>query len=116
MTGGYIICPHTLSDKLVRDIFTKIKMHADTSGVFDGYKDFCDFMFNALNIGKPIFMSGEVDIEYDMDSYWNVKYSIITSVETFDKYPSITLILDSKIIVVFTTNFSTGRIAFNVVS
>lgn len=116
MTGGYIICPQTLSDKIVSEIVAKFRLHNETTGVLNGYKDLCDLMFNAMNIGKPIFMSGEVDIEYDMDSYYNVKYSIVTSVSTFEKYPSITLLLDSRIVLVSASDPSTGRLAFKAVT
>ena len=116
MTGGYIICPQILSDKLVKDIYMKIASESNVSGVLTGYKDLCDFMLNALNIGKPIFMSGKVDIEYDLNSYWHVEYSFITPVSALYNSPCITLILDQRIIVVSTSDYSIGKIAFNVVS
>lgn len=112
MNGGYIVCPQSLSDKLIRDL----KNTASKTGALNGYKDFCDFMLNAAKIGKPIFMSGKLDIQYDLNSYWHVNYSIITQVTAVDNFANIMILLESKVFLLSIADFSSGRLGYNAIN
>lgn len=112
MNGGYIICPQAMSDKLIKDL----KSTATKTGALNGYKDLCAFMLNAAKIGKPILMSGKLDIEYDLNAYYHVNYSVITSVTAIDDNVNIVIPLDNKYFLLSIADFSSGRLSYNAIN
>lgn len=106
MNGGYIIMPERLSNELMRKVFYETD---SANGEFSGLTEVCEFLHNAVKIGKPIVMSGYVRDQQEPNSYTDYPYCSYIINGTKDTFM---LLHQSEAFVIHIRDLSKGTISY----